>query len=170
MNDKSIDNIDSVEDLGNILSNNSLDIKKRMNALFQLRTIGTLEAIKILQKALVKEESSDLIRHEVCYCFGQMIETEENKKEIENFLNKEVFENPKKYNPIVLHEAAEALGNIDSDYNIKLLEKFLNYEDDIIKETCEISVENLNWMIKTSNGESEGLNKDKLLNMKFRLF
>ena len=54
----------------------------------------------------------------------------------------------KKYNSIVLHVAAEALGNIDSDYNIKLLERFLNYEVDIIKETCEISVENLNWMLK----------------------
>lgn len=162
MNDKSIDQIESVEELGNILSNQKLEIKKRMNALFQLRTIGTFEAIKALQKALITEESSDLIRHEVCYCFGQMLETEQNKKEIEDFLNKEVFENPKKYNPIVLHEAAEALGNIDSAYNIKLLERFLNYEDDIIKETCEISVENLNWMLKTNHGETEGLDKNRL--------
>jgi len=162
MNDKSIDNIENVEELGIILCNHDLDIKKRMNSLFKLRTIGTLEAIKALQIALIKEKSSDLIRHEVCYCFGQMLETEQNKKEIEDFLNKEVFENPKKYNPIVLHEAVEALGNIDSAYNIKLLERFLNYEDDIIKETCEISVENLNWMVKTNNGESEGLHKNKL--------
>jgi len=162
MNDKSIDNIESVDELGNILNNHTLDIKKRMNALFQLRTIGTLEAIRELQKALITEKSSDLIRHEVCYCFGQMIETEENKKEIEDFLYTEVFEDHNKYNPIVLHEAAEALGNIDSAHNIKLLERFLNYEDDIIKETCEISVENLNWMIKTNHGETEGLDKSNL--------
>jgi deoxyhypusine monooxygenase len=162
MNDKSIDLIENVEELGNILGNDSLDIKKRMNALFQLRTVGTFKAIKALENALITEKSSDLIRHEVCYCFGQMIETEENKKEIEDFLNKEIFADPKKYNPIVLHEAAEALGNIDSDYNIKLLERFIDYEDDIIKETCEISVENLNWMLKTNHGETEGLKKDNL--------
>ena len=162
MNDKSLDNIESVVDLGEILKNKNFDIKKRMNALFQLRTIGSLEAIKALQSSLINEESSDLIRHEVCYCFGQMLDTQENKTEIEEFLNKEIFADPKKYSPIVLHEAAEALGNIDSEYNIKLLERFLNYEDDIIKETWEISVENLNWMLKTNHGETEGLNKDKL--------
>lgn len=162
MNDKSIDLIDNVEELGKIIDNSGLDIRKRMNALFQLRTMGSFEAIKALEAALVNEKSSDLLRHEVCYCFGQMIETEQNRKEIEDFLYKEIFENPKKYNPIVLHEAAEALGNIDSSHNIKLLEKFLNYEDDIIKETCEISVENLNWMMKTDHGASEGLSKEKL--------
>jgi deoxyhypusine monooxygenase len=92
-----------------------------------------------------------------------MIASDENKKEIESFLNKEVFDNPKKYNSIVLHEAAEALGNINSENNLILLERFLDYEDDIIKETCEIAVENINWMKKTNNGETEGLNKCELI-------
>ena len=90
MNDKSIDLIENVEELGIILGNDSLDIKKRMNALFQLRTVGSLQAIKALENALITEKSSDLIRHEVCYCFGQMIETNENKKEIEDFLNEKI--------------------------------------------------------------------------------
>jgi deoxyhypusine monooxygenase len=154
--------ITDISILKEILLNDKLEIKLRMNSLFKLRTIGTLEAVLALEEALIKEKSSDLIRHEVCYCFGQMISTEDNKEEIQTFLYKEVFEDPNKYNSIVLHEAAEALGNINSDNNIKLLEKFLNYEDDIIKETCEISVENLNWMKRTNNGETEGLDKLEL--------
>jgi deoxyhypusine monooxygenase len=158
------DNNETLEVLRERVLNGDNQIRVRMDALFKLRTINTLEAVKALEEALITEKSSDLLRHEVCYCFGQMTETEENRKEIENFLFKEVFENPKKYDPIVLHEAAEALGNINSDHNLFLLEKFLNYEEDIIKETCEISVENINWMKSTNYGETEGLNK---LNLKY---
>jgi len=157
-----IPNIDFLEDidtLKDILINDTLAIKVRMNALFRLRTIASFEAIKALEEALIIEKSSDLIRHEVCYCYGQMIESNKNREEIEKFLYNEIFENPKKYNSIVLHEAAEALGNISSDHNINLLQRFLNYEDDIIKETCEISVENLEWMKRTENGKTEGLDK-----------
>jgi len=74
-------------------------------------------------------------------------------------LDREVFSNPKKYNPIVLHESAEALGNIDNQNNIDLLTKFLSSEHDIIKETCELSIDNLKWMNQTNQGETEGLNK-----------
>ena len=159
---KEIDKIEDISVLQSILINDSKDIKERMNALFKLRTIGNLESVKALESVLLSGTSSDLVKHEVCYCFGQMLNFEENKIEIENFLNREVFEDPKRFSPIVLHEAAEALGNISSDNNIKLLERFLNYEDDIIRETCEISVENLNWMKNTDNGLKEGLNNIKL--------
>jgi len=62
-----------------------------------------------------------------------------------------------------LHEAAEALGNIDDANNQILLERFLDSEHDIIKETCEIAIENLNWMKRTNNGETEGLTKVELI-------
>ena len=158
---KDIPNIDFLHDidqLKEILINDSNSIKVRMNSLFRLRTIQSLEAVKALEEALILEKTSDLIRHEVCYCFGQMTAEETNKREIESFLYKEVFEDPKKYNSIVLHEAAEALGNISSNNNKKLLEKFLDFEDDIIKETCEISVKNLEWLKNTDEGKTEGLN------------
>jgi deoxyhypusine monooxygenase len=157
-----VDDIDDLNQLREILLNDKESIRLRTGALFKLRTIGCLGAVKILEEALIKEKSSDLLRHEVCYCFGQMIDTEENKVEIQNFLYKEVFENPRKYASIVLHEAAEALGNINSENNVKLLERFLNFEDDIIQETCLMSVENINWMNNTKNGQTEGLDKLKL--------
>ena len=145
------------------LLNGENPIRIRMDALFKLRTLNTIDAVYALEEALITEKSSDLLRHEVCYCFGQMTASEQNKEEIQSFLYKEVFENPKKYEPVVLHEAAEALGNISSENNLKLLEKFLDYDEDIVKETCEMSVENLNWMKLTNNGETEGLNKLSLI-------
>lgn len=156
---KDIDNINDVSILKDLISNNNNNIKIRMNCLFQLRTIGSLEAIKALEYTLIKEPSSDLLRHEICYAFGQMIDTQENKNEIQNFLNKEIFSVPTKWASIVLHEAAEALGNISDENNIILLKKFLNYEDDIIKETCMLAIDNLNWLKNTNKGKTEGFNE-----------
>lgn len=153
---KDIDNITDVSLLKEIISNSNENIKIRMNCLFQLRTISSIEAIKALEFTLLSEPSSDLLRHEICYAFGQMIGTNENKTEIEDFLYKEVFNKPSKWASIVLHEAAEALGNISNENNIRLLEKFLSYDDEIIKETCELAIENLKWMRDTNNGETEG--------------
>ena len=158
-----IDDIKDLNTLKNLILNDKNNIRIRMEILFQLRSFGNLESIKILEEALINEKTSDLLRHEVCYCLGQMTQNEENKNEIMNFLNKEVFADPNKYTPIVLHEAAEALGNIDFDNNRILLEKFRNSEHEIIQETCEIAVENLNWMKRTNNGESEGLTKIDLI-------
>ena len=163
MSDIDVDKIESVSELKNILLTESSGIRTRMNSLFRLRTIGTVPCILALEEALIKEKSSDLLRHEVCYVFGQMTSTEENKKEIQTFLTKEVFEDPYKYNPIVLHEAAEALGNINFEFNKTLLNKFIDSPLEIIKETCEISIENLNWMNLTKNGETEGLHQVNLI-------
>jgi len=163
MSEIDVDKIQSVSELKSILLSEESGIRPRMNCLFRLRTIATMECVLALEEALIKEKSSDLLRHEVCYVFGQMTSTEENKAEIQSFLTKEVFEDPNKYTPIVLHEAAEALGNINFEQNKTLLEKFINSPLDIIKETCEISIANLDWMIKTKNGESEGLLDLKLI-------
>ena len=151
-----IDFIFDVNVLKSIISNPSENIKIRMNCLFQLRTIGSIEAVKALEYTLLTEPSSDLLRHEICYAFGQMIKFDENRREIERFINSEIFDHPKKWASIVLHEAAEALGNISNDNNIKLLEQFLNYDDEIIKETCLLAIDNLNWMKNTNNGQTEG--------------
>ena len=89
-----IDFMHDIDELKEILLNDSNSIRLRMNSLFRLRTIASLECIKALEEALIKEKTSDLIRHEVCYCFGQMTSEDLNREEIENFLYKEVFEDP----------------------------------------------------------------------------
>lgn len=156
---KDIDSITDVNILGEIIADSSQNIKIRMNCLFQLRTIGSFESVKALENALLKEPSSDLLRHEICYAFGQMISAEGNREEIERFVNTEIFDKSDKWASIVLHEAAEALGNISNENNIKLLEKFVNYDDEIIKETCELAIENLKWLKITDNGVLEGFSE-----------
>lgn len=160
LSSKDIDQIFDISILGDIISNHHYNIKLRMQCLFQLRSIGSLSAVKALQNALLLEPASDLLRHEICYVFGQMIESEENIKEIEEFCNKEIFDKPEKWAPIVLHEAAEALGNISTENNLALLKRFANYHDEIIKETCELAIENVNWLNKTDKGKTEGLNHE----------
>ena len=57
-------------------------IPPRISALFCLRTVGTLEAIDALIEAFNKEPRSDLLRHEICYCLGQMDKSPEHIKKI----------------------------------------------------------------------------------------
>ena len=72
------------------------------------------------------------------------------------------------YAHIIVHEAVEALGNLNDANTLKLLEKYENNRKDIVeivKETNEVSIALINWNIKTDKGKSEGLDK---LKMKFR--
>jgi HEAT repeat protein len=54
----------------------------RIGALFNLQVIGTLEAVEALILAFEKEEKSDFIRHQICFCLGQMSNGEEHAKRI----------------------------------------------------------------------------------------
>lgn len=157
---KDIDSIFDVNVLEEIITNHNYNIKLRMACLFQLRSIGSYEALKALEKAMLLEPSSDLLRHEICYVFGQMIEDNKNISEIESFCRTEIFDKPDKWAPIVLHEAAEALGNISDTNNIELLKRFADYKDDIIKETCELALANVEWLNKTQKGKTEGLDPE----------
>lgn len=155
-----IDSIFDIQIIRSIITNPGYDIRLRISCLFQLRTIGTLDCVLALEEALLVEPKSDLIRHEICYVFGQIIDKEENVKEIERFCNEEIFNKPNKWAPIVLHEAAEALGNINDENNINLLKRFADYEDEIIKETCELALENIKWLNETDKGKKEGLDPE----------
>lgn len=157
---KDVDKIQDLQILEEILCNYNYNIKLRMSSLFQMRTNGSFEAIKALEKAFLMEPKSDLIRHEICYVFGQMVSNEKNIQEIEKFCNEEIFNYPEKWASIVLHEAAEALGNISDNNNLELLKRFSNYKDDIIKETCLLSIENVEWLNKTEQGKTEGLDRE----------
>lgn len=157
---KEIDQTFDLNILEDIICNPNYDIRQRISVLFQLRSIANFGCIKVLEKALLAEPESDLLRHEICYVFGQMLSTEENINEIENFLNREIFDKPDKWASIVLHEAAEALGNICNNNNVELLNKFSKYEDEIIKETCLLSLENVKWLNETNKGQTEGLNHE----------
>jgi len=141
------------------LANHEGPIPGRVSALFCLRTVGTVEAIDALIEAFHKEPRSDLLRHEICYCLGQMNKTEEHIKKIEAF-----FEDilTKDYPPIVHHEAVEALGNISHENTFKLLERFTQERDGILYETCFLTKKLIEWRADTDNGKLEGIDLTKL--------
>lgn len=50
-----------------------------------------------------------------------------------------------KENPMVRHEAAEAMGAISSIQSIPVLKEFLNDEKREVRETCEIALAKVEW-------------------------
>lgn len=108
-----------------------------------------------------EEPTSDLLRHEICYCLGQMNTKKENVDIIEPFLKKIISE--RKHSSIVIHEAVEALGNISEDNLKDLLKQFDEDKDDIIvKETCELALDLTQWRQETQDGKTEGLDMKSL--------
>nr|MBE5726527.1 nero [Cucujiformia] len=81
------------------------------------------------------------------YCFGQM------QDENANDILISVLENEKQ-EPMVRHEAAEALGAIASDVAISYLQKYKNDQVTEVSETCELALDRINWL-KTSKTEND---------------
>jgi len=88
------------------------------------------------------EPKSDLLRHEICYCLGQMNTSPEHAAKIQPFLEKILSEDHSK---IVLHEAVEALGNLSMENSLKLLERFKDEKDEILYETCFLTKKLIEW-------------------------
>lgn len=127
--------------------------------MFEIRGIGTVDAVKTLIDTFRIEEKSDLLKHEICYCLGQMNTTEENTRIIEEFFEKVIAED---HSSIVIHEAVEGYANLNPENIHKLLEKFKGIDDDLIGETCDLALELNKWNEETKCGETEGLDLKKL--------
>nr|NVI76099.1 nero [Cucujiformia] len=87
------------------------------------------------------------------YCFGQM----QDKKAIKCL--KSVLEDVNQ-EPMVRHEAAEALGAIGSDEALECLRKYKDDKVIEVAETCELALERINWL-KNSSNESENLSQSR---------
>ncbi|VDM95760.1 unnamed protein product [Thelazia callipaeda] len=123
----------SVEKLTSALVDASKPLWERYQALFSLRNIGSVEAIKALSKGLTCSDSA-LLRHEVAYALGQVqspVAFEELKFSLENL----------KENHMVRHECAEALGAIATEECKEVLKKFRNDSECIVRESCEVALD-----------------------------
>ena len=150
---------DKVPEYAATLQDLSQLIAKRVSSLWCLRTVASLEAVEALFKAFEIEQKSELLKHEICYCLGQMDKSPEHVEKIQAFLEQVLDgDHPK----IVLHEAVEALGNINSENTLKLLKRFENEQSEILYETCFLTIKLVEWRESTDNGKSEGLNLSKL--------
>ena len=125
--------------MGDILNNVNVPLKKRFRALFTLRNLGGNQSIEFINKALLNDESI-LLKHECCYCLGQM----NDKNAIDYLIN--ILDN-KEENEIVRHEAAEALGNLleDQENLVDKLRVHLKDESHIVNQTCELALEQIEW-------------------------
>jgi deoxyhypusine monooxygenase len=155
----SIIDYDREEDYAKQLLDRSNNMAVRCDGLFCLRTIATMSAIDTLIQAFEEEPSSELLKHEICYCLGQMNKSVEHVDKIQKFLEKVIDEDHSK---IILHEAVEALGNMNDDNTLKLLKKFENEQSSILYETCYLTIKLIEWNKETKQGETEGLDLTKL--------
>lgn len=128
---------DKIIAIGKVLTDNKRPLKERFRALFTLRNIGGPVSIEWINKAF--QDDSALLKHELAYCLGQM----QDKKANSVLIN--VLED-KKQEPMVRHEAAEALGAIGSPEVLELLEKYKQDPTVEVAETCELALERIKWL------------------------
>ncbi|XP_050670830.1 deoxyhypusine hydroxylase [Leptidea sinapis] len=132
----------AVKKIGKVLCDQNRPMKERFRALFTLRDIGGLTAINCINECFTDE--SVLLKHELAYCLGQM----QDKTAIPILRN--VLED-KNQDPIVRHEAGEALGAIGCPELFELLEKYQNDEAIEVSETCKIALQRLHWVASDKN-------------------
>tara|TARA_B100001113_G_scaffold178960_1_gene146562 strand:+ start:802 stop:1278 length:477 start_codon:yes stop_codon:yes gene_type:complete len=110
---------------------------QRMRALFALRNIGGEDAVKALAAAFASD--SALLKHEIAYVMGQM----QDSTAVPYLINRLEDKNE---DVMVRHEAAEALGAIGDRKAMATLEKFVNDEEIVVSESCEVALDLLEWV------------------------
>lgn len=133
---------EKIKAIGAILNDPNNALKARFRALFSLRNIISPLSIACISEGF--SDSSALLKHELAYCLGQM----QDKRAIPLLVK--VLEDTKQ-EPIVRHEAAEALGAIGSSSVVDILKKYS--KDDIreIAETCQLALQRLKWLEENPN-------------------
>jgi len=108
------------------------NIVEKYRAIFHFRDLNSKEAVDILARGF--RDPSDLLRHEVAFVLGQM----ENEHAVDALID--VLDNSEEKD-IARHEAAEALGNIGTGRCIKCLEKYLDSDIQILRESAHVGLE-----------------------------
>ena len=118
-----------VQNVGQILNDTNRPLKERFRALFTLKNLGGKEAIDEMAKGF--DDKSELLKHEVAYCLGQMKDPKAVPvlSKVLQDLNQE---------PIVRHEAGEALGAIG---DISVLPMLIKIKINIITITMIYSIQ-----------------------------
>ena len=145
--------LEKFDKLGDILVNQTIPMKQRNRALFTLKNLGGDAAVRNIARAL--SDPSALLKHECAYCLGQM----QNESAIKYLLSS--LENLDE-NPMVRHEAGEALGAIGkSTSEVKqALTKYAKDPNPDVAETCELALGRLEWLEKQAATESKDLSEN----------
>lgn len=123
---------DKVDKLQKILNDPKEPLFQRYRAMFRLRDLGTDEACKALASGF--NDESALFKHEIAYIFGQMCNP---------VVVPELIELVKRQNeePMVRHEAAEALGSIATDSTLPVLKELLEDNDKVVRESAVVALD-----------------------------
>lgn len=142
---------DDIVAIGIVLNSSSTPLADRFRALFTLKNLGGLKAIKAIGEGFADPENGALIKHELAYCLGQMGDSAAIP--ILTTVLKTTDEDP-----MVRHEAGEALGAIGDEVALEVLEVHLKDPVIEVAETCELAVERLRWLkTQRENGEEDRL-------------
>jgi|TARA_B100001540_G_scaffold16261_1_gene13876 deoxyhypusine monooxygenase len=127
----------SVADLRTVLCNEDEKMFQRMRALFALRNIGGKDSVDALAAAY--DSKSALLKHEIAYVMGQM----QNPHAVPHLIER--LEDAEE-DVMVRHEAAEALGAIGDRTALDVLERFVDDDEVVIAESCEVALDLLEWV------------------------
>jgi len=126
-----------IKNLRNTLCDENEKMFQRMRALFALRNIGGKESVDALAAAYSSQ--SALLKHEIAYVMGQMQDSNAVPHLIDRLEDRGE-------DIMVRHEAAEALGAIGDRTALSVLEKFVDDDEVIIAESCEVALDLLEWV------------------------
>jgi len=131
--------IEKLDDLGDLLVNQTVPMKARYRALFTLKNIGGKDAIKNISKGF--QDPSSLLKHECAYCLGQM----QDPSAIDTLIK--VLKNTSE-DPMVRHEAGEALGaiGVNSSNVLNVLNDYAKDSHPEVAETCQLALARLEWL------------------------
>ena len=117
----------------------------RVDSLFCIKAFKEVDAIDSLVRSFHAEPKSELLKHEICYCLGQMNKSDAHVEKIQLFLEHVIDEN-NGYPEIVQHEAVEAMGNLNHKNSIPLLKRFEDEKTStMMHETVFLAKKLIEW-------------------------
>ena len=132
--------------LRSLLISESEPLARRFRALFSLKHLASLDppgpqsepAIHAIAAAF--SSPSALLKLELAYCLGQS----RHSAALSHL--RAVLED-KSQDPMCRHEAAEALGALGDAGSLELLQRLRDQSEEamVVRETCEIAVERIQW-------------------------
>jgi len=131
---------DPIPELRHVLTDDtSPNLALRFRALFSLKhlaTLGNTTAIDAIAAAFVS--NSALLKHELAYCLGQC-KNFHAVPYLQSVLSNETED------PMVRHEAGEALGALTHTPSLPLLRKYAADPSEVVAQTCELAIARIEW-------------------------
>lgn len=126
-----------IEAIGQTLVDPQQPLQARFRALFTLRGLGGPGAIAWISRAF--SDDSVLLKHELAYCLGQMQDRQAIPVLVDVLCDTH-------QEPMVRHEAGEALGAIGDPEVLEILKKYSTDPVVEVAETCQLAVCRLEWL------------------------